>query len=114
MSTNEHSAPSDAQPVNALLASQAQQSVSQYIESYVQRLRSGDLGILPILIGMIIIVDIFQGANANYLTSRNIVNLILQMTHIAVIGYGLVFILLLGEIDLSVGYVSAVAGVTMT
>src|SRR5687767_1528864 len=108
MSTNELTAQSPQQPENALLASQAQQSIGDYIRSYIQRIRAGDLGILPILIGMIIIIDIFQGANSRFLTSGNFVNLILQMTSITVIGYGLVFILLLGEIDLSVGYVSAV------
>jgi D-xylose transport system permease protein len=48
------------------------------------------------------------------ITERNFVNLVVQMAGIATIAYGLVFVLLLGEIDLSVAYVSAVAGVGMT
>ncbi len=99
---------------NALLDGQRQQSVSSYLQSYVQRVRAGDLGSLPIIIGLIAIAIIFQSQNSNFLTARNIVNLIVQMAGTATIAYGIVFVLLLGEIDLSVGYVSAVGGVTMT
>jgi len=103
-----------SQPQNALLASQQPQSFGAYVTDYVRRVRSGDFGSLPILVGLIFICAIFQGLNHNFLTPRNFVNLILQMAGITTIAYGVVFILLLGEIDLSVGYVSAVAGVTMT
>jgi len=103
-----------SQPQNALLASQQPQSFGDYVTDYVRRVRSGDFGSLPILVGLIFICAIFQGLNHNFLTPRNFVNLILQMAGITTIAYGVVFILLLGEIDLSVGYVSAVAGVTMT
>ena len=67
----------------------------------------------PIIVGMIIIAIIFQRANSNFLTPRNFVNLILQMAGTTMIAYGVVFVLLLGEIDLSIGYVSAVCGVTV-
>ncbi len=80
---------------------------------YVKRLSSGDLGALPILIGLIIMTVVFQTQNGNFLTPRNVVNLILQMAGTTMIAYGMVFVLLLGEIDLSVGYVSAVGGVTV-
>ena len=73
--------------------------------------RSGELGSLPIILGLIIIAVVFQSQNSNFLTAPNFVNLIVQMAPIAVIGMGIVFVLLLGEIDLSVGYVSGVAGV---
>jgi len=101
-------------PRSALIDSQAQKSVGQYLRDYWSRVRAGDLGPLPIIIGVIGIAIFFQSQNANYLTPRNFVNLILQMAGITTIAYGLVFVLLLGEIDLSVGYVSAVAGVVMT
>ncbi len=80
---------------------------------YVKRLSSGDLGALPILVGLIIMTVVFQTQNGNFLTPRNVVNLILQMAGTTMIAYGMVFVLLLGEIDLSVGYVSAVGGVTV-
>lgn len=73
--------------------------------------RAGDLGVLPIIIGLLIIVVVFQSQNSQFLTSGNFVNLIVQLAATAVIGMGIVFILLLGEIDLSVGYVAGVAGV---
>jgi D-xylose transport system permease protein len=69
---------------------------------------------LPILLGLVLIAVIFQAQNPNFLTARNFVNLVVQMAGIATIAYGIVFVLLLGEIDLSVAYVSAVAGVGLT
>ncbi|MEP7290177.1 MAG: ABC transporter permease [Chloroflexota bacterium] len=87
--------------------------LSEYMRGYFKRLVSGDLGSLPIIIGMIMIALIFQSANSNFLTPRNFVNLILQMAGVTMIAYGVVFVLLLGEIDLSIGYVSAVCGVTV-
>lgn len=96
---------------SALLASQEQQSPLEYLRGYWRRVRAGDLGTLPIILGLIAIAIIFQTANANFLTPRNLVNIVLQMSGYAVIAYGIVFVLLLGEIDLSVGYVSAVGGV---
>lgn len=97
---------------NPLLASQSQQSVFSYIGSYLRRIRAGDLGILPTLLGLVLISLIFQSQNSNFLTPINFVNLIVQMAGLTVIAYGAVFVLLIGEIDLSVGYVSAVcAGV---
>lgn len=101
-------------PDNPLLASQASQSASDYVRGYLRRVRQGDLGSLPIIIGLIIIAIIFQSANQNFLTPRNFVSLILQMAGIATIAFGVVYVLLLGEIDLSVSYVSAVVGVGVT
>lgn len=103
---------STSEPISALLASQQPQTPTEYVRAYLKRIRSGDLGSLPIIFGLIIIAIIFQTQNQNFLTPRNIVNIVIQMAGIAVIAYGIVFVLLLGEIDLSVGYVSAVGGVT--
>ena len=102
-------------PENPLLASsQEAQSIGSYFTGAFKRIRSGDLGSLPIILGLIIIAIVFQSSNQNFLTPRNFVNLIVQMAGITTIAYGVVFVLLLGEIDLSVGYVSAVAGVSLT
>ena len=73
--------------------------------------RNGQLGALPIVVGIIVIAIYFQTRNANFLTAGNFVNLLAQMAAITVIGMGIVFVLLLGEIDLSVGYVSGMGGV---
>ena len=72
--------------------------------------RSGQLGSLPIIIGLIIIAIVFQSQNDHFLTASNFVNLIVQSAAFATIAMGIVFVLLLGEIDLSVGYVSGVGG----
>lgn len=113
MTTNEEIKTS-ARQESALLASQKSQSLGEYIGSYFKRVRSGDLGSIPIIIGLIVIAFIFQSQNENFITPRNLVNLIVQMAGITTIAIGVVFVLLLGEIDLSIGYVSAVAAVAMT
>ncbi len=96
-----------------LTAEQRRASLNEYIRGYLRRITSGDIGSLPIIIGLIVIAIIFQSQNSNFLTPRNFVNLILQMAGITMMAYGVVFVLLLGEIDLSIGYVSAICGVTV-
>src|SRR5205085_49314 len=61
--------------------------------------------------GIIVIAIYFQSRNSNFLTAANFVNLIAQMSAVMIIGTGIVFVLLLGEIDLSIGYVSGMGGV---
>ncbi len=87
-------------------------SLSGAVRQWWSGVRDGELGALPIVIGLLIIAIVFQSQNSNFLTAPNFVNLIVQLSPIAVIGMGIVFVLLLGEIDLSVGYVSGVAGVS--
>jgi D-xylose transport system permease protein len=101
-------------PENALQKSTISLSLSDYVQTYFKRFRSGDVGALPIILGVVLIAIIFQSLNENYLTPRNFVNLIVQMAGITTIAIGVVFVLLLGEIDLSIGYTSAVVAVFMT
>ena len=79
-----------------------------------QRVKAGDLGSLPIIVGLVVIAIVFGLLDDTFLVERNFTNLLLQMAPLATIAIGVVFVLLLGEIDLSVAYVSAVGGVTMT
>lgn len=74
-------------------------------------IRNGNLGSMPIAVGIILLAIIFQSLNSNYLTPNNFVNLMVQGAAMAAIAMGIVFVLLIGEIDLSAGYVSGVAGV---
>ncbi|MFI6825568.1 MULTISPECIES: sugar ABC transporter permease [unclassified Kribbella] len=94
----------------------ASHGISGAVSAFTARLRSGDLGSVPVAVGLIIIWAVFQIANGSFLSSRNLVNLTLQTTSVGVIALGIVLVLLLGEIDLSVGSVSglsaAVLGVT--
>jgi D-xylose transport system permease protein len=89
----------------------AKDTLGAYASRWWVGVRSGDLGSLPIIVGLIIIAIVFQTANSNFLTAGNFVNLIVQSAAYALVAMGIVFVLLLGEIDLSVGYVSGVAGV---
>jgi D-xylose transport system permease protein len=92
----------------------SREEFSAYVRGYVDNLRSGELGALPIILGLVVIAVIFQSLNSNFLTDRNLVNLVVQMAGITTIAIGVVFVLLLGEIDLSISYTSAVSAVLMT
>ena len=76
-----------------------------------ETLRSGDVGSWPVLVGLAAIVVFFTAKNPNFFTAVNFDNLIVQMAGTATIAIGVVFVLLIGEIDLSIGYVSGVAAV---
>jgi D-xylose transport system permease protein len=78
-----------------------------------RQLGQADLGMLPILLGLAIIWIVFQIANPNFLTPLNLTNLVLQIAATGTISVGIVLILLLGEIDLSVGSVSGLCGCIM-
>ncbi|MFT5196326.1 MAG: D-xylose transport system permease protein [Cellvibrionaceae bacterium] len=93
-----------------------QQTLSEYISSWWSRIKAGDLGSLPIIVGLILIISIFGylAFDKNFFTPRNYVNLLLQVSGIASIATGVVFVLLIGEIDLSLAFVGAVGSVAMT
>ena len=74
------------------------------------RIRSGDLGALPVVIGLVLIAIVFQILNPLFLSSPNLVNLTLEASSVGVISLGVVCVLLVGEIDLSVGSVSGLSG----
>lgn len=90
-----------------------QSSLRAHARNWLVGLRSGELGVLPIVGGLLLTAVVFQSLNDNYLTPGNLVNLMSQGAAIATIAMGLVFVLLIGEIDLSVGYVSGVAAVVL-
>jgi D-xylose transport system permease protein len=78
-----------------------------------ERVRSGDLGSWPVLIALALIVLVFSQEAQNFFTPANFTNIITQMAGTCLIAYGVVFVLLIGEIDLSVAFVSGVAGVVV-
>ena len=75
------------------------------------RLRSGDSGVLPVVVGLFLISILFQSLNSNFLTAGNLVNLLVQGAVYMLLAMGEVFALLLGEIDLSIGFVGGVGGI---
>jgi ABC-type xylose transport system permease subunit len=83
------------------------------LSGFGRRIRSGDLGMAPVIIGLALIWVIFFLQNDRFLSSRNLVNLSLDSATIGMISLGIVLVLLLGEIDLSVGSVSGVGGSIM-
>jgi D-xylose transport system permease protein len=78
-----------------------------------RRLAQGELGTLPVIVGIAIIWLIFWIANDRFLTPTNLTNLVLQIAAIGTISVGVVLVLLLGEIDLSVGAVSGFTAAIM-
>jgi D-xylose transport system permease protein len=86
-------------------------TIGAYARRWAENVRGGELGSLPIIIGLIVIAIVFQVQNDRFLTAGNFVNLMVQGAPFALVAMGIVFVLLLGEIDLSVGYVSGVGGV---
>ncbi len=79
------------------------------VRAFLDRVRSGDLGSLPVVVGLIIICVVFQTLNPIFLSPNNLVNLLFDCSTVGVIALGIVCILMVGEIDLSVGSVSGLA-----
>ncbi len=78
-----------------------------------RQVAAGDVGALPVLLGLILIAVIFQLANRNFLTPLNLTNLLVQIASMGTISVGIVLVLLIGEIDLSVGAVSGLCAAIM-
>jgi D-xylose transport system permease protein len=81
--------------------------------SLTERLLHGDIGSLPVLLGLILIAVVFQIANPNFLTPLNLTNLLVQIAAVGTIAVGVVLVLLIGEIDLSIGSVSGLTASIM-
>jgi D-xylose transport system permease protein len=79
----------------------------------IDNLKSGNLGVLPIALGIAFIVVFFGFKATNFFTADNFDNVIIQMAGTAMLAYGIVFVLLLGEIDLSVSYVAGIGALTV-
>ena len=80
---------------------------------FVTNIRTGNLGSWPVIIALGLVVLVFAETAQNFFTPGNFTNIITQMAGTALIAYGIVFVLLIGEIDLSVAFVSGVAGVVV-
>jgi D-xylose transport system permease protein len=88
-------------------------SLSDYFRAWAVRIKSGESGAVPILVGLVLIVIFFQVERSTFLTAGNIVNLLVQSAVFILFGAAEIFVLVLSEIDLSVGYVAGVAGFTI-
>ena len=83
------------------------------LEGVWRRVSQGEIGSLPVVAALILIAIVFQSLNPNFLTPRNLTNLVLQIAAMGTISVGVVLVLLLGEIDLSVGAVSGLCAAVM-
>lgn len=84
--------------------------VAESWSAYRTKVRSGDMGSLPAVIGLVVLVVLFSLANPVFFTSLNFANFFTQAAVVMILAMGLIFVLLLGEIDLSAGVTSGVAG----
>ena len=83
-------------------------SLSDYVRAWWKRIRGGDSGALPIIAGLIVICIFFEVQSSAFLHAGNIVNLFIQATAIILLGMAELYVLILSEVDLSVGFVGAV------
>jgi D-xylose transport system permease protein len=81
--------------------------------AYFERLKAGDVGSLPVIVALVAMTVFFTAKSTIFFTAINFDNLMVQMAGTAVMAIGVVFVLLLGEIDLSIGSVSGVGGVVV-
>jgi D-xylose transport system permease protein len=88
-------------------------STREAVGDYFSRLKAGQLGSLPALLGLLVLVLVFASLSDTFLTMNNIANLMAQGAGKAIIAMGIVFVLLLGEIDLSAGTASGVTAAVL-
>jgi D-xylose transport system permease protein len=86
------------------------QSLGEWFRAWLTRIRSGDSGVLPVILALLIITIVFQAISPNhvFLSAGNLVNLFQQSAVFIVLAMGEIFVILLGEIDLSIGYAGGV------
>ena len=90
-----------------------EQTFGDAVRAYFGRVRGGDMGSLPAVLGLVVLFVVFGLANDRFLSALNLANLITQAGSICVLAMGLVFVLLLGDIDLSAGVAGGVAACAM-
>ncbi|MFE4333201.1 sugar ABC transporter permease [Streptomyces sp. NPDC056831] len=79
-----------------------------YWSEFTRKVRGGELGSLPVFVGLIVIAIVFQFQNSNFLSASSVANIAVYSSGLGIMAVGIVFVLLLGEIDLSVGSVAGV------
>ena len=99
--------------VNTENLAHGETNLKTVFSDYLAKIKAGDIGALPAFLGLISLGLVFTFSSVYFLTARNMANLITQAAPVMVIAMVLVFVLLLGEIDLSAGFASGVCGATM-
>ena len=88
-------------------------STGEYLRLTWTRIKGGETGVLPVVGGLLLVSILFQTLNSHFLTAGNLVNWLVQAAVFSLLAMGEVFVLLLGEIDLSVGFVAGVSAVVV-
>lgn len=86
-------------------------TIGDYFKAWLLRMKNGESGMLPVIAGLILIVAIFQTQSSVFLSAGNLTNLLVQGSTFILLGMAEVFVLLLGEIDLSIGYLAGIGAV---
>lgn len=107
--TTESETPVPEAPVPDLIGSGQEGNLRDQVTAYFQRLRNGDMGALPAISGFVVLSILFAVLSPYFLTERNFANLLTQAATLVMLAMALVFVILLGEIDLSAGVTSGVA-----
>ncbi|XTZ15955.1 sugar ABC transporter permease [Micromonospora echinospora] len=95
------------------VADTASPTVGGHFRNYVSRVRGGDIGALPAVLGLVVLCTVFSIMRPSFLSAVNFANLFTQGAAVTLIAMGLVFVLLLGEIDLSAGFASGVCAAVL-
>jgi len=114
--TSVNQEPTSQEPVDVVTSPDASadllaNNMGDYLRIVGRRIRSGESGALPVVVGLIVIVIIFQVKNSLFLSAGNLVNLMAQSAFIITLGMAEIFVLLLGDIDLAAGYTAACGAV---
>jgi len=109
MSTDTRTAAAPDPVAGDLIGSGVEGGLADQIASWWQRVRGGEMGALPAVGGLVVLVALFGSLSPYFLTPINFANLMSQAASLVVLGMALVFVLLLGEIDLSAGVTGGVA-----
>jgi D-xylose transport system permease protein len=98
-----------ALPASGLIGSGQEGGLLDQVRAYIQRLRGGDMGVLPAVAGFVVLCILFAVLSPYFMTDRNFANLLTQAASYVMLAMALVFVILLGEIDLSAGVTAGVA-----
>ncbi len=88
-------------------------TLGESVQAYISRVRGGEMGALPSVLGLVVLFIVFNFANDRFLSNLNMANLLTQSGSIIILAMGLVMVLLLGEIDLSAGFTGGVSACVM-
>lgn len=85
-----------------------EEGIKGYWTEFSRKIRGGELGSLPVVLGLIVIAIVFQVQNGNFLSASSVANIAVYSSGLGIMAVGIVFVLILGEIDLSMGSVAGV------